>query len=197
MSIYVAFIGGFQSTQPNMDLWKASAQKQRSDVTFDAYPYPYIPGAGDTAAVQGFEKKFEGAAKKIEDLGADVQIFIVGHSSGCAIANELNKRVKVDHTRITLVDLDGFAPSGDQIKKSTVKPWCAQGSGGKGHSVHFSKSKDVYTASKATQPWSLHFSMVNTAATDDITKDNYASTGYAGCLANLCFLLTAPPSQKP
>ena len=46
--------------------------------------------------------------KKIEDFGTDT-LFIVGHSSGCAFANELNSRLTGDRSHITLVDLDGFA----------------------------------------------------------------------------------------
>jgi hypothetical protein len=42
------------------------------------------------------------------------------HSSGCAIANKVNSLLKGDHKNITLVDLDGFAPSGDQIKGATA-----------------------------------------------------------------------------
>ena len=86
------------------------------------------------------------------------------------------------------MDLDGFAPSHDQIKKSTVQAWSAEGDGGRGHSLHWAKGKKMYTAAQATQAWSLHFSLVNTAATDAITKDNYRSKGYAGCIANRCWL---------
>ena len=190
MSICVVFIGGFRASQPNMDLWLASARKQRDDVAFDAFPYPEGAGAGDDDAVNGF-KQFDEVVKKIEGSGAD-QIFIVGHSSGCAIANEVNSRVKGDHKNITLVDLDGFAPSHDQIKNSTVQAWSAEGDGGRGHSLHWAKGKKMYTAASATKVWSLHFSLVNTAATDNITKENYRTEGYAGCIANLCYL---PPKK--
>jgi len=191
MSIYVVFFGGFQASQPDMDLWKASAEKLRPDVTFDAFPYPGHAKSGDKDAVNGFEKQFDGVIKKIEAFDADTTIFIVGHSSGCAIANELNSRLKGDHSHITLVDLDGFAPRADQIKESSVQAWTAQGPGGKGQSLHWAEEKQKFTAGKATQTWSLHFSLVNIAATDAITKDNYKSTGYAGCMANLCWL---PPA---
>jgi hypothetical protein len=59
--------------------------------------------------------------KKIEDSHAD-NIYIVGHSSGCAIANKVNSLLKGDHKNITLVDLDGFAPSGDQKRGQPFKP---------------------------------------------------------------------------
>lgn len=191
MTVLAVFFGGFQSSQPDMDKWLDSARNQRSDVQFEAFPFPDIPKSGDTDAVNGF-KQFDEVIKKIEDYHAD-KIYIVGHSSGCAIANKVNSLLKGDHKNITLVDLDGFAPSGDQIKGSTVQAWSAEGNGGRGHSVHWAKGKKMYTASSATQEWSLHFSLVNTAATDAITKKNYKTTGYAGCIANLAWL----PAKKP
>src|SRR5262245_22635803 len=187
MGIYVVFFGGYQASGTNMDLWKSSADTQRGDVTFDAFPYPGHADSSDTGAVNGFGKQFDGVIKKIEESGADT-LFIVGHSSGCAIANELNSRMKGDHSHITLVDLDGFAPSADQIKKSSVQAWCAEGTGGKGEALHWAQGKIKFIAASATTVWSLHFSLVNTAATDAITKHNYGSKGYAGCIANLCWL---------
>ena len=193
MSIFYVFFGGFQSSQPDMDLWLASATKQRNDVQFVAYPYP-SSHASDVAAVAGFKKNvgFDTVIKKIKDAGADT-LFIVGHSSGCAIANELNSRIEGNHKNITLIDLDGFEASHEQIKKSTLQVWSAEEPGGKGgHSVHWAASHKKYPALHATKPWSLHFSLVNTAATDTITQDNYAKTGYAGCIANLYWL---PPKK--
>jgi hypothetical protein len=187
MSIYVVFLGGYLASQLDMEQWKTSATKLRGDVTFDAFPYPDTAGSGDKSAVSGFKMQFDGVIKKIEDSGADT-LFIVGHSSGCAIANELNSRLKGDHSHITLVDLDGFAPSADQIKKSSVQAWSAEGAGGKGKSLNWAKGHKKFIAGSATQEWSLHFSLVNTAATDAVTKDNYRIKGYAGCIANLCWL---------
>lgn len=40
MGIYVVFFGGYQSSKTDMALWLASARKQRSDIVFDAYPFP-------------------------------------------------------------------------------------------------------------------------------------------------------------
>lgn len=188
MSIHVVFFGGYLASQPQVDQWKASAQQQRNDVAFDAFAYPDSADASDTGAVNGFgDKRFDDVLWKIAETGADT-IFLVGHSSGCAIANEANSRIPGDHSGITLVDLDGFGPSAGQIKGSSVQAWTAEGSGGKGHSVHWAAWKKKFISGSATQPWSLHFSLVNSAATDAIRYDNYKMKGYAGCLANLCYL---------
>ena len=184
MSVYVVFFGGWKASKIEMELWLASAKNVCGmDVEYDAFPYPDGAGYRDTNAVDGFSKQFDGAIKKI------------GHSSGCAIANELNSRLKGDHSHITLVDLDGFAPSPDQIKKSSLQVWSAEGAKG-GKSLHhddwgpYSSQLQVYTAASATNKWSLHFSLVNTAATDAIksSSDEDLKKGYAGCIANLCWL---------
>jgi len=191
MSILYVFFGGFQADKTAMELWLASACNLRDDIKFLAYPYP-SPHASDTAAVAGFKKNvgFDTVIQKIKDVAADT-LYIVGHSSGCAIANELNSQIEGDHTGITLIDLDGFAATHDQRKKSTFQIWSAEGGKG-GQSVNWDSSHKMYPALHATQPWSLHFSLVNTAATDTITKENYAQTGYAGCIANLYWL---PPKK--
>ena len=81
MSIYVVFFGGYHASQSDMDLWKASAEKQRDDVKFDACPYPDGADSDDTSAVAGFSKQFDRVIKKLQDTGADA-LFIVGHSRG-------------------------------------------------------------------------------------------------------------------
>ena len=190
MSVYVVFFGGYHASQHDMELWKASAENLCDGVKFDAFPYPDPAASDDISTVKGFEKQFDGVIKKIEGFSADT-LFIVGHSSGCAIANKLNSLLKGDHSHITLVDLDGFSPSDDQVKKSSVQAWSAEGSGG-GKSYNWVKGNKMFIAASATQVWSLHFSLVNTAATDAITADNYSSKGYAGCIANLCWLTKKP-----
>jgi predicted esterase len=189
MSICVVFFGGFQASKTDMDLWLANARKQRDDVVFDAFPYPDA-GPDDDDAVNGF-KQFDAVIKKIKDTGADMT-YIVGHSSGCAIANELDSRLTKnmkDTSHIALVCLDGFAPSADQRKRSTTQVWSAVGPGGKGQSFHWRSWAKQYTAAHATNKWSLHFSLVNTAANDDKIESNKdIKNGYSGCVANLCWL---------
>jgi hypothetical protein len=194
MSVYVVFFGGWKASKIEMGLWLASANSIcGGDVAYDAFPYPDGAGSGDTAAVNSF-KQFDEAIKKVEGSSAET-IYIVGHSSGCAIANELNSRITGDHKKITLVALDGFAPSPGQIKKSSLQVWSAEGAKG-GQSLHhddwgrLQSQLHVYTAASATNKWSLHFSLVNTAATDAIksSSDDDLKKGYAGCIANLCWL---------
>ncbi len=194
MSVYAVFFGGWKASKIDVGLWLASAKNIcGEDVEYDAFPYPDGAGPGSKDAVNNF-KQFDEAAKKIEDSAA-ATIYIVGHSSGCAIANELNSRIKGDHSHIRLVDLDGFAPRSDQIKESSLQVWSAKGAKG-GQSLHHDDwgalqgQLNEYTAASATNIWSLHFSLVNTAVTDAIksSSDDDLKKGYAGCIANLCWL---------
>jgi len=188
MSTHVVFFGGFQSSQADMDLWLASAQQVCPGVTYDAFPYPGHASSSRTAAAHGFEDQYDGVLGRIAEVGAD-SLFIVGHSSGCAIANELNARIPSMHDgAVTLIDLDGFSPWPHQINGSNHEVWSAVQSGGKGKSVNWAASHKIYPSVSATQPWSLHFSLVNTAATDAIDINTYPRLGYAGCIANLYWL---------
>ncbi len=188
MKIYVIFFGGFRVTSTDMQLWLTSARKQRSDVVFDAYPYPEGAGADRDSAANGF-KQYDEVIKKIEESGADT-VYIVGHSSGCAIANALNARLEGDHKNIKLILLDGYIPKEDQVKHSSTEVWSAEEAGGKGRSKHWAQWHHNYPSTSATNPYSLHFSLANSAATDAIQgftqKD--LQKGYAGCVANLRWL---------
>ena len=91
MSAYVLFFGGWKASIPDIKAWTASAMKQKPGV-FDGYPYPDASSDGEQA-VKAFKNPktndYAKAIKKIEDSQSDV-IYIVGHSSGCAVANEVD-----------------------------------------------------------------------------------------------------------
>jgi len=147
-------------------------QRLRGDVAYDAFPYPDGVGPDDGDTVSGF-KQFDAVIKKINDTG-DEMAYIVGHSSGCAIANKvdslLTKGTK-DTSHISLVCLDGFLPSDVQRKRANTQVWSAVGAQG-GQSLRYRSWAKPYTSAQATQEISLHFSLVNTAATDAITGKN-------------------------
>jgi len=194
MSTLVIFFGGYQADKTAMALWLASARTQRGDVQFEAFPYPQGVNWEDVHAVEGFKKKpgFDAVIDIINKSGADT-LFIVGHSSGCAIANALNALVDGDKFQVTLIDLDGFAPQPDQKNKSTVQAWSAEGPGPKDRSLRWSPHHKMFHSTQATTRIALHFFCVNKAATDDIKSDDYGKTGYVGCIANLDWL----PGKKP
>src|SRR6185312_13842188 len=105
MSVYVLFFGGYKATLADIKAWTASAMSQKPGVTFEGYPYPGGASWDGGEAVKAFHAAHDYAAaiKKIEACDRDV-IYIVGHSSGCAVANAVDAGLK-DHAKINLVAL--------------------------------------------------------------------------------------------
>jgi hypothetical protein len=191
MSTYVLFIGGYHATQTDMNVWLGSAKAQQPDVDFDALPWPPGAGADANGAVSSFTKagQYGSAITAIESSGAD-RIYIVGHSSGCAIANAVDRGLK-DHSNVVLVALDGFSPNGKQLARPSTQVWAAVCGDVKSRNYKALKEAvgarlQVYKATDCKTMWALHFSLVNAAASDKVVKD--IRTGYAQCRANLVWL---------
>jgi len=176
VSIYVLFFGGYHATQTDVDVWLASAKAQRKDVDFDAVPYPPGASANSHSAVSTFTKGelYDGAITQLATSGAD-QTYIVGHSSGCAIANAVD-RVLRDHSRMNLVALDGFLPDANQLGRPSTQVWSAT----------CGSAISLNPATHCKTKWALHFSLVNAAATDKIVDS--IKHGYRSCKANLAWL---------
>jgi hypothetical protein len=188
MSQAVFYFGGFQASQNDIDAWVRSAKTQKPSVEFVGFPWPDDTDADDDSAVKGFRKGglFDSVIKSIQGNKADV-IYIVGHSSGCAIANAVDASLKKTNN-IVLVALDGFKPSDKQLDRTTTQVWGAECDGVKSfHYPGFDKGRrKIYSATDCKTTWALHFSMVNAAAKDGLVHS--IKTGYARCVANLLFL---------
>jgi hypothetical protein len=189
LTISVFFFGGYKSTSGQMDDWIKSAHGQRPDVTFNAYPYPSDNPEPSDKDIDTFKK----VIKTINDSTAG-KIFIVGHSSGCAIANGVDQRLK-DTTKVTLVALDGFAPNANQLKRSQV--WAAVSGTAKSFNhdrllkrVGEKRLQIFHAGSDCTTELALHFSLVNVSANDKDLKSfkTDLGNGYKACEANLCWL---------
>jgi hypothetical protein len=175
-----------------MDVWLASAKSQRKDVDFDAIPYPRGASSDGHSAVAAFTKgdQYGDVIAQIGTCGAD-QIYIVGHSSGCAIANAVDRGL-IDHSHITLIALDGFPPDSTQLGRPSTQVWSADC--GAAISLNYKWLKDklgasqlqVFHATNCKTKVSLHFSLVNAAATTKIVES--ISDGYHHCKANLFWL---------
>jgi hypothetical protein len=125
MSTYVVFFGGYKASQTDMKVWLGSAKAQKSSIEFSAFPWPHGADSGASSAVTTFTKsgQYDAAVAAIKASGAD-SIYIVGHSSGCAIANAVDRSLK-DHSNVVLVALDGFGPDRKQLARSTTQVWAA------------------------------------------------------------------------
>jgi hypothetical protein len=188
MSDAVFFFGGYHATQDDIDSWLRSARMQKPIVEFAGFPWPADTGADADGAVKGFKKggKFDSAVKSIEENKADT-IYVVGHSSACAIANAVDAALKKTDN-IVLVALDGFRPSDKQLDRTTTQVWGAECGHVKSRNFPgFDKGRRrIYQATDCKTMWALHFSLANAAARDHLVHS--IRTGYARCEANLSFL---------
>src|SRR6185295_18229201 len=94
-------------------------------------------------------------------------VYLVGHSSGCAIANAVHRGLK-DTSKVILVALDGFSPNRAQLAQAGTQVWAAEC--GKAVSRNHNALKRVvggglkiYQATNCYHEWALHFSVVNSA----------------------------------
>ena len=201
MSVFVLYFGGWQASPLDVKAWMASARHQSPGVTFDAYPYPVNTSSNGGEAVTQFTAAGDltRAINKIQSSSADT-IYIVGHSSGCAIANAVDAHLK-NHDKITLVALDGYCPNAAQLARPDTQVWVAESRFGK--SLHYDdlkesvnnydlKNKDWvwvnihHAPPDCTTKLSLHFSLVNLSSSDGLVK--FIPDGYKNCEANLSFL---------
>ena len=192
MSAYVLFFGGYKATRKDVDLWSASAKSQMPDVTFDSYPWPAAARNSDAkSAVAAFTHagSLAQAIATVEKCGTGL-VYIVGHSSGCAIARAVDSGLK-DTSKVVLVALDGFVPYPGQMSRPTTQVWAAVC--GKEVSRNHDDLKKavggrlkIYKATDCYKPAALHFSVVNSAANDTAVKD--IPTGYTNCRANLVWM---------
>jgi hypothetical protein len=192
MSASVFFFGGWKASQTDIDGWLRSAKQQKPNIAFTGFPYPSGAGWDYDSAVHGFKKsgQYKAAVAAIQACSAD-SIYIVGHSSGCAISNAVDKGLK-DTSSVVLVALDGFAPDGDQRKRSSTQVWGAVNGHAKSKNYNDLKRllghrlKEYQATPDCTTKLALHFSLVNAAATDKLVT--HIATGYTHCQANLVWL---------
>ena len=199
MSVHVFFFGGWKSNLVDMKNWKADALKQKPSVAFDCFPFPDgVASSDDEKAVKIFD--IAGTVKMVNASKADT-IFIVGHSSGCAIANEVDDNLP-DQKKFNLIALDGFAPRSALLERPTTQVWSAE-SGAHGKSLNHDrmlarieeynkkaknkKKVNMFTAAAdCTTQYALHFSLVNLSANDKSV--GVVADGYTNCKANMPWL---------
>jgi len=188
MSQAVFFFGGYHASELDIDVWLRTARTQKPTVEFIGFPWPKGASAGADSAVKAFSQggKYDSVIGDIQGNGADT-IFIVGHSSGCAIANAVDAGLEWTEN-IVLVALDGFGPSDDQLDRETTQVWGATCDGVRSRNFPgIAKGRRrIYTATNCKTEWALHFSLVNANSTDALVDS--VAKGYSNCRANLSFL---------
>jgi len=207
MSVAVFFFGGVQASQPDIDKWLRSARLQKPHLIFRGFPWPTGASAKGAVAIKTLtdDGRLAAMVQAIEQFEKDQNskkgpdgktdkletIFLVGHSSGGAIANAVDADLDVD-AHVVLVTLDGSMPSDSQLARDDTQVWGATCAGQQSRNFPGSaKGRGrVFNATNCKAEWPLHFSVVNTNASD-ANKDLVAgdlSQGYVNCRTNLMFL---------
>ena len=186
MSASAFFFGGFHATQSHIDAWLRSARQLKPNVTFTGFPWTAGPKSYPAeTVVQGSKAsgQFKSALDAIQACAAD-KIYIVGHSSGCAVANAFDKELK-DTSRVVLVALDGYSPDPTQLQRTSTQVWGAECDNvrSKNFPGPAGGRRRIYKATNCKKLWALHFVLVNAAATDATVHD--IATGYFQCKANM------------
>jgi hypothetical protein len=164
MSRAVFYFGGYHASDLDIDAWLRSARAQKPAVEFIGFPWPKGASSGAHSAVKTFSKhgKYASVIGDIQGNGADT-IFIVGHSSGCAIANAADAGLKSTED-IVLVALDGFTPNHDQLDRETTQVWGATCDGVNSRNLtrnsssrpnscaHIKRTKEAVQSSRQVRP---------------------------------------------
>ncbi len=199
MNASVYYFGGYQASQANVNLWKSTAHAQMGGLDFYVFPYPDADWIGENAVAafkKGKNSQFDQTVAAIKADKAE-KIYIVGHSSGCAVANEVDRGLKYtdkEYQRIVLVALDGYRPDDNQLGRKNTQVWIAKSGDEKNlhKSYHYKDlhpiATDIYDArTDCTRPVALHFSLVNSKSNDTDVGDSIPK-GYTNCQANLCWV---------
>lgn len=189
----VLFFGGYGSTESQMKCWQKGAEgKSGGDYRFRGFGYPSLSGPGKASAVLGGRTVLRKLVAEINSH-PNKRYVIAGHSSGAALSNRLAELVD-DPKRISLVNLDGFAPSSQLQKKvGSSVCWYAKGRNGL-HSLHANSMQSNCKVSKAVQnnnctsAWCLHFGVINNKVPGNLSGATFKSQGYRGCDSNIDWL---------
>src|SRR5215468_9135804 len=106
MSTSVFFIGGWHAKPEHIAAWERSARLKMPNVAFTGFPWPgNVTSWPPKDIVQGWKdkKQYQPVVDAIKACTAN-KIYIVGHSSGCAVSNAVDKEFK-DPKRFVLVAL--------------------------------------------------------------------------------------------
>ena len=197
MSVAVFFFGGFKASQSDIDRWLRSARLQKPQIIFRGFPWP--SGASAKGALAKGDPRLAAMVQAIEQFESDQNsktdkletIFLVGHSSGGAIAKAVDVALNVD-ADVALVVLDGSMPNDGQLARDNTQVWGATCAGQQSRNFpgNAKGRGRVFQATNCKKEWPLHFSVVNTNASDAnaglVAGD--LSQGYVNCQANLMFL---------
>src|SRR5215471_318126 len=165
-STYVYFFGGYRSTVADVQSWGKSLEAKVPGATAIVFPYP--PGASASHPLLEWGCSQDIATHIL--ARTNESCIIVGHSSGCAIANDVaNVALDLGAQNFKLIALDGFCPSPELLLLPGTTVWSAECNGARSlnyDDLSSCKKFRVYHA-EVTEQWPLHFSLVNINVSDE------------------------------
>jgi hypothetical protein len=190
------YFGGYKSTQSEINLWTQSAEAQLgTSYKLMTYPYPTGASSGASSAIANFgQSNIDNLAEEIVS-NPSISYTVVGHSSGCAIADAVAERVTTLQSgkipNLKLIVLDGFLPSA--VVMNAVNYKCYSAYDRSTTSLNWSAMQNcganfvsLQAPNCGREVWCLHFSLVNSAATASTVQT--IPEGYNNCKANLAWL---------
>jgi hypothetical protein len=181
----VLFFGGYLSTHDDVESWRKSLMSKVPGIEAIVFHYPEMTPAGKPLL------RWQQTQWAAEQIAGPGKCLIVGHSSGCLIANTVAAFAHSMGLSFKLIALDGFAPDDKLLALPETEVWGARC--GKKQSLNYKDHADlscfkVYDA-KVTKQWPLHFSLINLNASDEYDA---ITDGYHNCDANLTVLGLQP-----
>jgi hypothetical protein len=180
-STYVYFFGGYRSTVADVQSWGKSLEAKVPGATAIVFPYPPGASASDPLVEWGCSRDI---AMQIL-ARTNEPCIIVGHSSGCAIANDVaNVALDLGAKNFKLIALDGFRPSQELLSLPGTTVWSAECNGARSLNYDDLSSCKQFRAyhAEVTEQWPLHFSLVNVNVSDEYGELEH---GYRKCEANV------------
>ncbi|MCC7404486.1 MAG: alpha/beta hydrolase [Bdellovibrionales bacterium] len=198
----VLFVGGYGSTEEQMQRWEKAARENpayRGQFNFRAIPLPANRWDAYAVLAQG-RSKIEEIVRQIDASPPGSVFILAGHSSGAAITNEIARRVR-DKSKIRLVALDGFVPHQIQSQVQTTC-WSAIDvrtrleANNRGSMRNCQNYREM-AANGCNNSWCLHFVLVNSSAGRvGVTHENFKARGYDDVSPNLMWLNEFLPARS-
>jgi hypothetical protein len=121
----IHFFGGYRATNQNVLAWCNSLETKQPNVIAIGWPYPIGSSAGDPLKCWNCS----GSIAKLISVDVD-ECLIVGHSSGCALANDVaGKALALGAKNFRLIALDGFLPRPELLNLPGTVVWSAECNG--------------------------------------------------------------------
>lgn len=199
--IPVVYFGGYKSTDAQA-IQLANAFQSNSmfnkQLSFEGNS---LHGAksNEASVLSSSDSDIKNCVAKINSADFKGPIGLMGHSDGAWVINQIVRLTKKENRKkIKLINLDGYASVGPEFEDVDVQCWTSYSKelqpkapmscsdiGEKAASLYTHEMKKckpgscrMTAQSGCNSNWCLHFRMINANA-NGITRDNYASQGYA------------------